>query len=85
MDVLSAERDGAGGKLSAAGQVAGRVKTQRVTGGFPGVRKGARRHRQSPLRRLRAVQRGILRLQSEPLPALQMRILAGGQVAGTDG
>ena len=49
------------------------------------MRNCARRHRQRTLRRLRAIQRGILRLQGKPLPALQMRILAGGQVAGTDG
>ena len=49
------------------------------------MRKGARRHRQGSFRRLRAVQRGILRLQGKPLPALQMRIPAGGQVAGADG
>ena len=49
------------------------------------MRNRARRHRQSAFRRLRAVQRGILRLQGKPLPALQMRIPAGGQVAGADG
>ncbi len=49
------------------------------------MRNRARRHRQGPFRRLGAVQRGVLRLQGEPLPALQVRIRAGGQVAGADG
>ena len=84
-DVLSTEAERTGGKFPAAGQVVGRVKTQGVSSGFPGVHQRARRHRQRPFRRLRTVQRRILRLKGKRLPALQVGIPIGDQIAGGNG